>query len=91
MWRAGRGKALGYDINVQIPAEFSAQAEQPILSAVIANKPKGIIVFPDDPVGITAKLKEAKDAGILVHTLSADIEDKTARSFNLHQDLGDRR
>jgi ribose transport system substrate-binding protein len=82
------GKKLGYNIDVQIPAEFSAQAEQPILSAVIANKPKGIIVFPDDPVGITAKLKEAQDAGILVHTLSADIEDKTARSFNLHQDLG---
>jgi ribose transport system substrate-binding protein len=82
------GKALGYNIDVQVPAEFSAQAQQPILSAVIANKPKGMVVFPDDPVGITAKLKEAVDAGILVHTLSADIEDKTVRSFNLHQDLG---
>ncbi len=82
------GKDLGFDIDVQVPTEFSAQAQQPILSAVIANKPKGIIVFPDDPVGITAKLKEALDAGIVVHTLSADIEDQTARSFNLHQDLG---
>lgn len=82
------GKDLGFNIDLQVPAEFSAQAQQPILSAVIANKPKGIIVFPDDPVGITAKLKEAQAAGILVHTLSADIEDKTARTFNLHQDLG---
>jgi ribose transport system substrate-binding protein len=82
------GKELGFNIDLQVPSEFSAQAEQPILSAVIANKPKGIIVFPDDPVGITAKLKEARAAGILVHTLSADIDDKSARSFNLHQDLG---
>lgn len=82
------GAALGHRIDVQIPVAFSAQSQQPVLSAVIANKPDGMIVFPVDPVGITPKLIEARDAGIAVHTLSADIEEISARSFNLKQDLG---
>lgn len=76
------------DLDVQVPAEFSAQAEVPIITAVIASKPDGMIVFPDDPVGVTAALKQAQDEGIEVHTLSADVEDTSARSFNLKQDLG---
>ena len=81
-------KAENIKLNVQVPANFSAQSEQPILTAVLASKPKAMIVFPDDPVGITAMLKQAQSQGIIVHTLSADITDTTARSFNLHQDLG---
>ncbi len=78
--------------SMQIPAEFPAQAQQPILSAVIANKPKGIIAFPDDPVGITAKLTVCcRAAGILVHTLSADIEDKSAWKASIPSGPGDRR
>ncbi len=76
------------DLDVQVPAEFSAQAQVPIITAIIASAPDGMIVFPDDPVGITAALKQAQDEGIVVHTLSADVEDKSARSFNLKQDLG---
>jgi ribose transport system substrate-binding protein len=78
---------LGITLDVQLPSDFSAQAELPILQAATQQSVDGIIIFPDDPVGLTAALHEAQDAGIKVHTFSADVTDPTARSANVHLDL----
>lgn len=76
------------ELDVQVPAEFSPQSMVPIIGAVSASNPDGMIVFPVDPVGVTAALQQAQADGIVVHTLSADVTDQSARSFNLKQDLG---
>jgi len=78
---------LGVSLDVQLPPEFSAQAELPILQAAVQRGSNGIIIFPDDPVGLTAAMKEAQAAGVKVHTFSADVTDPTARSANVHLDL----
>lgn len=80
-------KQESINLDVQTPSQFSPQAEVPLIEALIAKKVKALIVFPDDPVGVTATLKVAQQDGIVVHTMSADTTDKSARSFNLHQDL----
>lgn len=80
-------EAMNVDLEVQVPPQFSAAAENPILEGLLAKQPAGMIVFPDDPNGVSATLKRAMGEGVKVITLSADVEDKTARDANVAIDL----
>lgn len=78
---------LGVDLEVQLPTQPSAQAQVPIIDAVRTRGTDGLIVFPNDPVGVTSSLQQAKDEGIEVFTFSADTEDTSVRSVNITMDL----
>lgn len=79
----------GVDLDVQVPPEFSVQSSTPVLQALVTRGIDGLIAYPVDPVGVTPVLKEAQESGVKVYTLSADIDDTSARSKNIGQNLFD--
>jgi len=72
-------KQLGVTLDVQGAQEFSPAAETPILDAVIAKKPDGLVLVPTDPQAIDPLAKQAKAAGIVVATADIDVATPSSR------------
>src|SRR3954454_1962896 len=66
-------KRLGVNLDVQGATEFSPSAETPVVNAVIAKKPDGIVLVPTDAKAIDPLAKKAHDAGITVATTDIDV------------------
>jgi ribose transport system substrate-binding protein len=66
-------KRLGVNLDVQGATEFSPSAETPIVNAVIAKKPDGIVLVPTDATAIDPLAKKAHDAGITIATTDIDV------------------
>jgi ribose transport system substrate-binding protein len=66
-------KRLGVTLDVQGATEFSPSAETPIVNAVIAKKPDGLVLVPTDSKALDPIAKAANDAGITVATADIDV------------------
>ena len=59
-------KAVGAELIYQGAAEWNVTLQVPILDAIIAKKPKAILIAPNDKTQMIQPLKKANDAGIAV-------------------------
>jgi ribose transport system substrate-binding protein len=59
-------KAVGAELIYQGAAEWNVSLQVPVLDAVIAKKPRAIMIAPTDKVQLIAPLKKAHDAGIAI-------------------------
>ncbi len=68
-------KALGVNLTVNGPADFSASEQAPILNAVAASKPDALIVAPTDTKALNPELSRISSAGtkiVFVDTTTSD-------------------
>ncbi|HEX7297569.1 MAG TPA: ABC transporter substrate-binding protein [Solirubrobacteraceae bacterium] len=72
-------KELGVTLDVQGATEFSPSAETPIINAVIAKKPDGIVLVPTDAKAIDPLAKQASAAGITIATADIDVATPSSR------------
>ncbi len=63
-------KKLGYSINVQGPAMFSAPLQIPIVDSVAASHPAAVLIAPTDVQALIAPMKAMKASGI--HVVQVD-------------------
>lgn len=68
-------KALGVDLLYQGPTQFSAQAEIPVVDALLAQHPDAIAIAPADPTALVAPLKKWADAKIPIITYDGYLTD----------------
>jgi ribose transport system substrate-binding protein len=66
---------LGVEVDFQGAPDFNPVTQIPVLNAVIARKPDGILIAPTDKKQLIAPLKKAVDAGIKVLTVDTFIGD----------------
>jgi ribose transport system substrate-binding protein len=59
-------KALGVNLTVTGPADFSASEQAPILNAVAASKPDALIVAPTDTKALNPELSRIANEGVKV-------------------------
>ena len=59
-------KALGVNLTVTGPADFSASEQAPILNAVAASKPDALIVAPTDVKALNPELSRIANEGVKV-------------------------
>ena len=59
-------KALGVNLTVTGPADFSASEQAPILNAVAASKPDALIVAPTDVKALNPELQRIASEGVKV-------------------------
>jgi ribose transport system substrate-binding protein len=59
-------KALGVNLTVNGPADFSASEQAPILNAVLATKPDALIVAPTDTKALNPELSRIAAAGVKI-------------------------
>jgi ribose transport system substrate-binding protein len=71
-------KKLGVTVDFQGAADFNPVTQIPVLNAVIARKPDGILIAPTDTKQLIAPLKRAVDAGIKVLTVDTFIGENGA-------------
>ncbi len=68
-------KALGITVDFQGAPNFNPVEQIPVLDAVIASKPDGILIAPTDKVQLVEPLRKAVEAGIPVVTVDTFIDD----------------
>ena len=66
---------LGYSINVQGPADFSAPEQIPIVDAVTATHPGAVLIAPTDTHALIAPMQQMKSAGIKVIQVDTTVSD----------------
>jgi ribose transport system substrate-binding protein len=61
--------------STQEPAEFTPASQTPVLNAVVAQHPKGIIISPNDAKAMYPPIMQAKEAGIPVVSALNTLDD----------------
>jgi ribose transport system substrate-binding protein len=79
-------KKLGYKINVQGPADFSAPEQIPIVNSVQSTKPAAVLIAPTDSTALIGPMKSLKSAGIKVIQVDTTVSDKTIASASISSD-----
>lgn len=77
---------FGYKLDWEGGATFSPEAQAPVLSALLAHKPKALLVAPTDPVALTSILKQYKAAGIPVITVDTTVTDTSILASRITSD-----
>ena len=77
---------LGLILNVQAPADFDAGLQVPVLEAVAARAPHGILIAPVERTVLIAPMKEASAAGITLVEFDSLIDDPTLSVAKLQTD-----
>jgi ribose transport system substrate-binding protein len=80
---------LGYSINVQGPADFAAPEQIPIVNAITAQHPAGVLIAPTDSQALIAPMQQMKAAGIKVIQVDTTVANSSIAaasisSNNLH-------
>jgi ribose transport system substrate-binding protein len=57
------------------PANYSPETQIPIVDAVLAQQPDGLVLIPTDPVALQASVEKAVAAGIVVANVDTRVED----------------
>ena len=65
-------EASGYSVSWAVPTDATATAQKILIQNLIQEGANGIAIYANEVSGLEAVLKEAKDAGIPVITVSAD-------------------
>lgn len=79
-------KALGATVTQQDPTEFSPTAQSRTLNAVVARKPDGIIISPNDAAAMQAPIERAEAQGIKVTTALNTLNDASSLSSEVVND-----
>ena len=80
------GEDFDVNVDVQGAAEFSPQAQTPIINAVIERKPHALIMVPTDPTALQERLIAVAEAGIVVFTADNDTTDPDLRVSQIASD-----
>ncbi|MEY4986206.1 MAG: hypothetical protein RLZZ359_1092, partial [Actinomycetota bacterium] len=59
------------------PANYSPETQIPIVDAVLAKQPTGLVLIPTDPKALQASVAKAVAAGIVVANVDTHVEDLT--------------
>lgn len=65
----------GMTVSVQIPDQFEASVQTPIVNAMVATAPAALLIAPTDSQALYPPLKQAVDAGIPVGLVDTTLED----------------
>ena len=71
------------------PSKYSAETQIPIVDAVIAQQPDGLVLIPTDPVALQASVAKAIAAGIVVANVDTRVDDLSDVSIFITGDNGD--
>ena len=74
---------LGYSLNVQGPADFSAPEQIPIVNAVTASKPAAVMIAPTDTHALIGPMQSMKKAGIKVIQVDTTVADNSIASASI--------
>ena len=77
---------LGYSINVQGPADFSAPEQIPIVSAITAQHPGAVMIAPTDSHALIAPMQQMKNAGIKVIQVDTTVSDPSIAGASISSD-----
>jgi ribose transport system substrate-binding protein len=85
-------KASGYTVQTQAPASFDATLQEPIVTALAANKPAALLIAPTDDVAMTQPMKQVKDLGVVVIEVDTALKDTSlaASTITSNNDQGGR-
>jgi ribose transport system substrate-binding protein len=88
MKAAGQAEAakLGMKFVWEGASTFSPEAQAPVLTALLAQKPSALLVAPTDPVALTSILKRYIAAGIPVITVDTTISDTSLLTSRITSD-----
>jgi ribose transport system substrate-binding protein len=67
-------KKLGYSLEFQGPDQFDASLQTPVVNAVAADKPDGVLIAPTDTKAMYAPIKQLADAGTKVALVDTTLE-----------------
>ena len=67
-------KKLGYSLDFQGPDQFDASLQTPVVNAVTAKKPDGVLIAPTDTKAMYAPIKQLADAGTKVALVDTTLE-----------------
>ena len=67
-------KKLGYTLDFQGPDQFDPAQQTPVVSAVTAKKPDGVLVAPTDPTAMYAPIKQMADNGSKVALVDTTLD-----------------
>lgn len=59
------------------PSNYSAETQIPIVDAVLAQQPTGLILVPTDPKALQASVEKAVAAGVVVANVDTRVDDLT--------------
>ncbi|MBO1901065.1 substrate-binding domain-containing protein [Leucobacter weissii] len=65
----------GMEVSVQIPEQFEAAVQTPIVNSMIATDPAALLIAPTDGTALQPPLKQAVDAGIPVGLVDTTLDD----------------
>lgn len=68
-------KALSVSLHVDVPEDFSAALQIPLIEACVAEKVDAILITPCDGTALIEPLRRAHEAGIPVITVDASLAD----------------
>jgi ribose transport system substrate-binding protein len=79
-------KALGANLTVTGPADFSAPEQLPILNAVAASKPDALIVAPTDVTALNPALSRISQAGVKIVFVDTTTSDPSVAVSHITSD-----
>jgi ribose transport system substrate-binding protein len=68
-------KKYGFNVKLQGPQQFDPALQTPIVNAVTAQKPAGMIIAPDDSTAMFVPISNAAKAGIKVALVDTTLND----------------
>jgi ribose transport system substrate-binding protein len=88
MEAAGQAEAtkLGMGFIWEGASDFSPEAQQPVLAALLARHPSALLVAPTDPSALTGTLEQYKSAGIPIITVDTTISDTSILTSRITSD-----
>ena len=65
----------GMEVSAQIPEQFEAAVQTPIVNSMVATDPAALLIAPTDGQALFPPLKQASDAGIPIGLVDTTLED----------------
>ncbi|RZS38989.1 monosaccharide ABC transporter substrate-binding protein (CUT2 family) [Herbihabitans rhizosphaerae] len=70
-------RAAGYQLQTQAPQKFEATLQTPIVTALGANKPGGLLIAPTDDIAMAAPISQLKQMGVKIIEVDTALTDTT--------------
>ena len=77
---------LGVDLEITGPDEFAADAQTPVLNAVVAKQPDAILIAPTDSKAMFAPIQQAAQAGIKIILVDTTLENPDVAESQIASD-----
>ncbi|MBL3699325.1 ABC transporter substrate-binding protein [Leucobacter luti] len=68
-------EGYGLKVSAQIPEQFEAAVQTPIVNSMVATKPAALLIAPTDGKALEPPLKQAVDAGVPVGLVDTTLDD----------------